>query len=106
MSSEFSEKDYSTKMDKSIQSLKKDISSNMFKIIANDKKTKLIICNTVREKNGLALSSRNGLLSSENKKKAAIIYKTLIYCKENISEFSFQKIYDNCKKEINSLSLS
>ena len=66
--------------------------------------TELIICPTIREKNGLALSSRNALLSSENKEKAAIIYKTLIYCKENISEFSFQKIYDNCKKEINSVS--
>ncbi len=65
--------------------------------------TELIICPTVREKNGLALSSRNALLSTENKNKAAIIYKTLIYCKENLPKSTFQKIYNDCKKEINSL---
>ena len=67
-------------------------------------KTELVICPTVREKNGLALSSRNALLSTENKEKAAIIYKTLIYCKKNLPKSSFQKIYNNCKKEINSLN--
>ena len=66
-------------------------------------KTELVICPTVRERNGLALSSRNALLSTENKEKAAIIYKTLIYCKQNLSKSSFQKIYNNSKKEINSL---
>ena len=65
--------------------------------------TELIICPTIREKNGLALSSRNALLSTENKNKAAIIYKTLIYFKENLSKSTFQKIYNDCKKEINSL---
>ena len=64
--------------------------------------TELIICPTIREKNGLALSSRNALLSTENKNKAAIIYKTLIYCKENLPKSTFQKIYNDCKKEINS----
>jgi pantoate--beta-alanine ligase len=63
----------------------------------------LIVCPTIREKNGLALSSRNALLSTENKNKAAIIYKTLIYFKENLSKSTFQKIYNDCKKEINSL---
>ena len=67
-------------------------------------KTELVICPTVREINGLALSSRNNLLSLENKEKAAIIYKTLIYCKKNLPKSSFQKIYNNCKKEINSLN--
>ncbi len=65
--------------------------------------TELIVCPTIREKNGLALSSRNALLSTENKNKAAIIYKTLIYFKENLSKSTFQKIYNDCKKEINSL---
>ncbi len=42
--------------------------------------TELIICPTVREKNGLALSSRNSVaLNWKIKNKAAIIYKTLIY---------------------------
>ncbi len=66
--------------------------------------TELVICPTIRGTNGLALSSRNNLLSLENKEKAAIIYKTLIYCKKNLPRSSFQKIYNNCKKEINSLN--
>ena len=66
--------------------------------------TELVICPTVREQNGLALSSRNALLSTENKEKAAVIYKTLIYCKENLKKKSFKNIYNDCKKEINSLN--
>jgi pantoate--beta-alanine ligase len=66
-------------------------------------KTELIICPTVREKNGLALSSRNSLLSTEDKEKASIIYKMLVYGKENFLKIKFQKIYSNCKKEINSI---
>lgn len=37
----------------------------------------LVMMPTVREKNGLAMSSRNRRLSQEEKKKAAIIYRTL-----------------------------
>ena len=38
---------------------------------------------TVREKNGLAKSSRNNLLSNNGKVTASIIYKHLLYCKKN-----------------------
>lgn len=38
---------------------------------------------TVRDKNGLALSSRNYNLSEEGKNKASLIYKSLMFCKEN-----------------------
>ena len=66
-------------------------------------KTEIIICPTVREKNGLALSSRNSLLSSKSKEKASIIYKTLVYSKENFIKIKFEKIYNNCKNKINSI---
>ncbi|HIG32045.1 MAG TPA: pantoate--beta-alanine ligase [Flavobacteriales bacterium] len=38
---------------------------------------------TIREKNGLAKSSRNKLLSESAKKEAALIYSCLYYCKNN-----------------------
>jgi pantoate--beta-alanine ligase len=38
---------------------------------------------TIREKNGLAKSSRNKLLSESAKKEAALIYNCLNYCKNN-----------------------
>ena len=66
-------------------------------------KTKLIVCPTVREKNGLALSSRNNLLSLKNKEKASVIYNKLVYAKENYLKIPFKIIYANCKKEINSI---
>ena len=41
---------------------------------------------TIREKNGLAKSSRNKLLSSIDKENASLIYKSLLYCKDNKSK--------------------
>ena len=38
---------------------------------------------TIREKNGLAKSSRNELLSENAKKEATLIYNCLHYCKNN-----------------------
>ena len=47
-------------------------------------KIKVVGCKTVREKNGLACSSRNFLLSSNEKKIASKIYKLLIYKKKSL----------------------
>ena len=44
---------------------------------------KIIGLPTVREDSGLAMSSRNNLLSNSDKKKAILIFKTLKYIKEN-----------------------
>ena len=38
---------------------------------------------TVRELSGLAKSSRNALLTQAQKEEASVIYKTLLYCKQN-----------------------
>jgi pantoate--beta-alanine ligase len=46
-------------------------------------KTELNIVNTVREDSGLAMSSRNLRLSTDDKKKATAIYKLLQYIKDN-----------------------
>lgn len=46
--------------------------------------TKLIVCPTLRQKNGLALSSRNLRLSDKQRENASAIYKALIHVKQNI----------------------
>lgn len=42
----------------------------------------IVPCNIVREKNGLAMSSRNELLTSEQRQNAAILFETLSKVKE------------------------
>ena len=40
----------------------------------------VVVCPTIREKNGLAMSSRNAYLSKEEKKQAALLYAALQEC--------------------------
>ena len=65
-------------------------------------KTKLIICPTVREKNGLAMSSRNDLLSQKNRENSSIIFHNLNYVKTHFKKTNFDQIISKCIKSINS----
>jgi len=47
---------------------------------------KIIGCPTIRESNGLAMSSRNQYLSDQEKNKAALIYRVLRLAKKSIQE--------------------
>jgi pantoate--beta-alanine ligase len=62
---------------------------NKFKI-----KTQLIVCPIKREKNGLAMSSRNERLSKQLREKASLIYKTLQSAYRKINTHSIKEIED------------
>ena len=54
------------------------------KLLEKKYKTKIIPCKTIRDRNKVALSSRNFLLSKSNLETAAIIYKKLVKIKKDI----------------------
>lgn len=63
--------------------------------------TKIIGVKTMREASGLAMSSRNLRLSEVEKQAAALIYKGLMYIKENQTNQSVQEIKQAYKAMIN-----
>ena len=58
----------------------------IIKSLVNQKglKTKIVSCPTIREDDGLAMSSRNHLLSKEERAKAIVLYHALLEAKELI----------------------
>ncbi len=49
-------------------------------------KTKLRVCPIIREEDGLAMSSRNVRLAKKHRPLCTVIYKTLIFTKENLGK--------------------
>ena len=62
--------------------------------------TQIIGLPTVREKNGLAKSSRNIHLSEKNRKQASLIFKQLTFCKENIKSDNINIILETAKEKL------
>jgi len=62
-------------------------------------------CEIIRESNGLAMSSRNALLSDTEKSEALIISKTLSKIKSNWDKSPIQELLDNAIEEFNKSSL-
>lgn len=62
--------------------------------------TKILIEETLREKDGLAMSSRNMRLSNDARKKATAIFKSLQYIKENIAKEDFETLKKSAQKII------
>lgn len=54
--------------------------------------TQLVVCDIVREKHGLAMSSRNERLSKNGRKQAEIIFKTLNWVKRNKTKHSVKEL--------------
>ena len=64
-------------------------------------KTKLRVCPIMREKSGLAMSSRNVRLTPSNKKKAAILYETLSTTKANLTKFKVKTLEKKALEKLN-----
>lgn len=54
--------------------------------------TKLVVCETLREEDGLAMSSRNRRLTNEHRQDAAVIYRVLNQAKDWIDSKSIAEI--------------
>jgi pantoate--beta-alanine ligase len=62
--------------------------------------TQLVMCPTLREANGLAMSSRNVRLDPEMRTRATVIYQTLKYCQERFGEMPIQDLQDACLRKL------
>lgn len=60
----------------------------------------LVMCPTVRESNGLAMSSRNELLDPEIRSRASLLYKTLNYAADALGAGSIEKIQHECLQKL------
>jgi len=81
----------------------KDIQQLMvIKELVKSKKinTQIIGLPTVREKNGLAKSSRNIHLSEKNRKQASLIFKQLTFCKQNITSDNINITLEKAKEKL------
>jgi pantoate--beta-alanine ligase len=81
----------------------KDIQQLMvIKELVKNKKinTQIIGLPTVREKNGLAKSSRNIHLTKKDRKQAALIFKQLTFCKQNIKSDNINIILETAKEKL------
>lgn len=69
------------------------------KLIADfDLKINLVACAIIREKNGLAMSSRNVRLNAQEKEKAQLIYQSLLFVKENYAHYEIDELLDKAKQ--------
>jgi pantoate--beta-alanine ligase len=62
----------------------------------------LVMCPTIREHDGLAMSSRNALLTPEERQAAALIPQVLFQAKEKSFDESFEEIEAESVAELNS----
>ena len=64
------------------------------------KNIELRLCPIVREKDGLAMSSRNMRLNSEQRAKAPAIYETLVFLKQNLNKGALADIKKQATQQL------
>jgi pantoate--beta-alanine ligase len=67
-------------------------------------KVKITGCPIIREKDGLAMSSRNTLLEPDIRKKAPVIFRTISIASSMITEYDIAEIKSYVKETINKVS--
>ena len=72
-------------------------------IIKANLNIEIISCPTIRDHDGLALSSRNYLLSKKERKIAPILYETLIKVKNEIKNYEIKSIIINTQNKFKSI---
>lgn len=65
-----------------------------------DMDTKLVVCPTVREDDGLAMSSRNLRLEANIKSEAHIIHDMLVYAKEQVGQQAIENLENEIMKRL------
>ncbi len=65
----------------------------------------LVTCRTVREKDGLAMSSRNLLLKADYREKATVIYQSMVECRENLKSMKASQAKKMAIEKIESAGL-
>jgi pantoate--beta-alanine ligase len=63
--------------------------------------TEIVVCPIIREPDGLAMSSRNMLLSENQRKEASCISRALFYAKEQAAKMPVGEIIDETIRRIN-----
>jgi len=66
--------------------------------------TQIVLCPIIREENGLAMSSRNLLLSPKQREEASLIYKMLQETKQNIHSHSPEYLRKEAISQFNKVS--
>ncbi len=66
--------------------------TRLIELLKKDKKINIIVCPTLREKDGLAMSSRNMRLTEHDRNTANTIYKSLYLVKEGIQQRNLYKL--------------
>ena len=62
-----------------------------------DLKINLVACSIIREKDGLAMSSRNIRLSDAQRQKALLIYQSLLFVKENYHQMDINHLLEKAR---------
>lgn len=70
----------------------------LIELIGLHSKVRVTVCPTLREKDGLAMSSRNARLLAAERTKATTIFNSLRYIKENLKPGKTKKITDAAKE--------